>query len=485
MKMVLVALATLGPLVPFVILERQIAGSIGFPLDDSWIHLQFARNLAEGAGFSYNPGVPVAGSTAPLWTLLLAAGALVGGATPLMVKVVGTSITVAATLVTYRAALAWGAVPATAVGAAVGFAWAGSTAWGALSGMEVPLAELLVAASVLALAQGRDLLTALCSALAVLARPETILLIPLFLIARPPTVRRFVLFAGIVVLVLAPAVAFSVATVGRPIPATAVAKVEGGFLGWLAGIREPASVLWLGRPGSFTWEWLVWLAQTNWLLPLSVVAGLFLAGRPRTRPLAMPALALVAHPVGMALLAPYRGPSFQEGRYAMHLVPLALVVLAVSASALPERARRLAVLAYLVMALAALPRAAERYAWGVQNINAMQVQVGRWVAEHLPGSARLAVNDIGAIAFVSRRPIIDLMGLVTPDILPYRRDGEAGVGRYIAERCPDFVIVFPAWFPALTSRRDLLVPIYSVRLSRNEVAGAAEMVVYELRRCPA
>ena len=51
---------------------RQLAGVLGvaaFPLDDSWIHLHFARNLAEGAGFAYNPGVPVAGSTAPLWTL--------------------------------------------------------------------------------------------------------------------------------------------------------------------------------------------------------------------------------------------------------------------------------------------------------------------------------------------------------------------------------------------------------------------------------
>jgi len=45
---------------------RQIAGSIGvgaFPLDDSWIHMQFARNLAEGRGFAYNPGAPVSGST--------------------------------------------------------------------------------------------------------------------------------------------------------------------------------------------------------------------------------------------------------------------------------------------------------------------------------------------------------------------------------------------------------------------------------------
>jgi hypothetical protein len=37
----------------------------------------------------------------------------------------------------------------------------------------------------------------------------------------------------------------------------------------------------------------------------------------------------------------------------------------------------------------------------------------------------------------------------------------------------------------LTSRRDTLRPIYEVKLSHNVVAGAAEMVVYELTRCAA
>src|SRR4030095_4385759 len=75
-----VVAAALLPLALFIVRERQIAGAAGFPLDDSWIHLQFARNLAAGAGFSYNPGRPIAGSTAPLWTLLLGAGALVASA---------------------------------------------------------------------------------------------------------------------------------------------------------------------------------------------------------------------------------------------------------------------------------------------------------------------------------------------------------------------------------------------------------------------
>src|SRR5260370_32544312 len=56
----LVVVAAVLPLSLSLLREHAIAGAAGFPLDASWIHLQFARNLAEGAGFAYNPGVPVA-----------------------------------------------------------------------------------------------------------------------------------------------------------------------------------------------------------------------------------------------------------------------------------------------------------------------------------------------------------------------------------------------------------------------------------------
>jgi hypothetical protein len=184
----------------------------------------------------------------------------------------------------------------------------------------------------------------------------------------------------------------------------------------------------------------------------------------------------------MALLAPYRGPAFQEGRYSTHLLPVAAVVLAAALARGPRP--RPAVLAVpLVAGLLALAPAAERYAWGVQNINGMQVHLGRWLDTHTPRESTLAVNDIGAIAFFSRRPVLDLMGLVAPEIVPYRRAGEPGVMRYVAERCPDYVVIFPAWFPRLAAREDLLIRVYAVRLDRNEVSGSDEMVVYRLARC--
>ena len=49
-------------------------------------------------------------------------------------------------MLTRRAALAWGAPPGVAIVAGVALLWTGPIAWGALSGMEVTLAALLVAA---------------------------------------------------------------------------------------------------------------------------------------------------------------------------------------------------------------------------------------------------------------------------------------------------------------------------------------------------
>ncbi|MGH7277205.1 MAG: hypothetical protein ACREJG_00800, partial [Candidatus Rokuibacteriota bacterium] len=167
----------------------------------------------------------------------------------------------------------------------------------------------------------------------------------------------------------------------------------------------------------------------------------------------------------------------------LHLLPLAFIVLAVALGAAPGRVRRTLVIGSLALSVGLLPGAADRYAWGVQNIDAMQVHLGRWVDANLPRTARLAVNDIGAIAFFSRREVVDLMGLVTPEIVPYRRQGERGVLRYVTETCPDYVIVFPDWFPRLTAPSTLLEPVYRVRLERHAVAGGPEMVVYRLTRC--
>jgi len=471
----------------FLLREHQLAGVAGFPLDDSWIHFQFARNLAEGHGFSYNPDVPVAGSTAPLWTLTLGALFAVTGSHPLLAKLLGAAASLGAALLTGRLARAWTDDRVAGLLAAALAALSAPLLWGALSGMEVSLAALLVAAGVLAHTRGRELAAAVLLALAVLARPEAILVLGLTWAAGPPAPGRTPRYALAGVVIVGPWVAFNLVTGGTLLPATATAKIEGGLAGFLAGAREPAARTFFSRPWDFSKEWARWLWDVNGLLPFLIVIGLALLWWRGGRRLGLPATALLLQPLAMALLAPYRGPAFQEGRYAIHLLPLAFATAVLPVAAL-GRTRAIAGLAHLRRVLAAglaaaalvsLWPAATRYGWAVQNIEAMQVRLAQWVNAHAPLDARLALNDVGAIGYLSRRPVIDVMGLVTPAILPYKKDGENGVLRYLERACPDYLIVFPAWFPRLTAMGDRFTPVERVRLTLNTVAGAEEMVVYE------
>src|ERR1043165_7424208 len=58
----------------FYLISSEVIFRIGFPLDDTWIHLTYARNLAEHGEWAFRLGEHSSGSTSPLWTFLLSIG---------------------------------------------------------------------------------------------------------------------------------------------------------------------------------------------------------------------------------------------------------------------------------------------------------------------------------------------------------------------------------------------------------------------------
>ncbi|HEY4597226.1 MAG TPA: hypothetical protein VIJ02_12565, partial [Thermoanaerobaculia bacterium] len=170
----------------------RLKGGLGFPLDDSWIHLQFARNLAHGAGLSYNPGEFVTGSTAPLWTALLAVLFLLPGSVLLWAQLLGAVLYLAGIDATWRLSRELGlgeGLSALAAALTLATSW---LVWSALSGMEIPLFILLsLWGMILHLrerreraAPGRLPLSAGVLAVGALARPEGILLLALAFLDR-------------------------------------------------------------------------------------------------------------------------------------------------------------------------------------------------------------------------------------------------------------------------------------------------------------
>jgi len=113
------------------------SGELGFPLDDGWIHLQFARQLAAGEGLAFNPGRWVAGSTAPLWTALLSLGfAFPGGLAVVWSKLLGVAFFLLTVATSTALAAGLGLSSGRCRLAATLVAVTPWLAWAALSGME-------------------------------------------------------------------------------------------------------------------------------------------------------------------------------------------------------------------------------------------------------------------------------------------------------------------------------------------------------------
>jgi hypothetical protein len=78
------------------------------------------------------------------------------------------------------------------------------------------------------------------------------------------------------------------------------------------------------------------------------------------------------------------------------------------------------------------------------------VSTAKWIDANLENDAVIAAHDIGALGYFSQRKIIDLAGLITPDVIPFIRD-EDQLRIYLENEKPDYLVTFPSWYPGLTS----------------------------------
>ncbi len=499
----------------YAMAEWQGVGGWGFPLDDAWIHLQFARNLAAGDGLSFNAGEPSAGSTAPLWTLALALVTALQVNPVAGAKVVGALLLLGVGWLTLLLARAAGLRGHWPLAAGLITVATPRLLWASLSGMEVLLATVLVTAAAwrhLAALGGRLSTSApLLLGAATLARPECVLLLPLMVAEDghrrhwatgwwQPWVWRLVAFA----LLLGPWAWWNVHATGKPLPGTFYAKVGGyGLLGALADL-DPARVAravllnpWLQARelAAFAVEDGVLLAV---LLPFGLAAAWLPTGPAKVvpRPRLLVA-AVLTYPLARGLLAPFQGALFQHGRYAAHLVPMLTVLALLGAAALwrdlqargwpasPRwcRARWPAAWALLLaLELAGLmARDGRNYGRDVADIENLHVAMGRWVEAHAPPGAVVAANDIGALAYFGHRRVLDLVGLVTPAALAWRVPGEPAdraVLRYIEQEHPAMLVLLPNWYPELSRRQDLFTPVHEVAVRGSAIAGGDRLVAY-------
>jgi hypothetical protein len=501
-------LVALGACGGYLALELYyLEGELGFPLDDSFIHLQFARHLGAGEGLAYNAGERVAGSTAPLWTALLSLAFLLPGSPLAWAKLLGAMAHLATVDATWRLGRELGlGSPLSGLAAAfvAGTSW---LVWGALSGMEIPL---FTALSLWGMAlhvrerrtPERPPLSLGILALAVLARPEGALLLALAvadrllvlgraggeLVVVSPRWRELSAGIGLASLAVTPVLLFYTYLGGSPLPTTYATK---------AGYTVPGAprIAFLG-----TVVELFLQAQPAVTL-LAAGGAVLLVGRlggPRDRGL-LPLLWVIALPLAYGVLSA-RQASPLLGNFGRYLFPLFPVVVLLGVLALelagrevPRRLRcrslRVAWAFWLVgllalPTLAALVNGSGRYLQSVLNVEDGNGAMARWLAPRLPPEATLAVNDIGVFKYRLPNRVLDLAGIVTPEIHQHAQRSIEETGsphrgfREILEiHRPDYMVVFPHWFSRVVGFAEV-TPVVALRIPDNITLGEDEIVLY-------
>jgi hypothetical protein len=451
-----------------------IGGQTGFPLDDAWIHQTYARNLAASGQMAYVPGQTSAGSTSPLWTLLLAAGYglkvdyrlwtyLLGGLALALVAIYVARLSLHLWPDRTRLALAAGLLCA--------LEW--RLAWAAASGMET----LLFAALALALIDwtarhnrrpGADLVFGVLGGLLTVTRPEGLLLVGLAVITRWGNVGRneqpqlpvphsqhsaihilhsaFRILLGFLVPV-APAIWLNLQASGAVFPNTFYAKQQE------YAVYFSSLAVWLPRALDVFGSPLIG-AQVL-LLPgfaLQVVAALRRLRDRSSWTRALPLVWLFAHLLVYAVRLPV---TYQHGRYLIPIIPI-IVLFGLHGSAdLIERVgwgrfvRRTAIASLAAAALAFWIVGALAYRVDVNIIENELVASARWIDAHTPPDALIAAHDIGAIGYFARRQLLDLAGLISPEVIPIIRD-EAALLELMRSRGADYFAAPPGFYASLT-----------------------------------
>lgn len=447
--------ASLG--VGFFLLVSALTYRLGFPLDDAWIHLTYARNFALHGEWAFRLGAASAGSTSPLWTALLSAGYLLDlapyawtyclGWVVLSLTAIRAESVARAVLASYRSKIPW-------VGLFIVFAW--HLTWSATSGMETLLHGLIVLNVLGMLMENspRYLTLGLLAGLSVWVRPDGLTLLGPILFAAllwedtfkargKALIEIFIGFGILFVFYLL----FNLALSGTPMPSTFYAK------------QAEYGEYWLSRTLS---ERL-----TDYILPIVaspfvvLLPGLFLWIQKSVRERNWGTIAGLLWVFGYIAIYFMRLPAYQHGRYIVPTFPTLylLGMLGMIGYVTRQNSNRQIVLlwqASLAVLIVSFQWAGARQnALDVAFIETQMVQTAQWVNENLPSDARIAAHDIGAIGYFTKNPLIDLAGLITPEVVPFIRN-ETRLAEYLNAGKADYLVTFSEWYPQMVAGRTSL-----------------------------
>jgi hypothetical protein len=121
------------------------------------------------------------------------------------------------------------------------------------------------------------------------------------------------------------------------------------------------------------------------------------------------------------------------------------------------------------------------YAFDVGVINGEMVTVAKWIDTNLPEDALIAAHDIGAIGYFAERPLLDLAGLISPEVIETLAD-ERLLSDYVAASSADYLVTAPGWTYGILTERDLATLLFETAYQPTMDQGFNNMAVYRLER---
>ena len=423
------------------------------PSDESWIRMTYIRNFTDSFAFQFSQGEASTGVTSPLWIIINGLFAAVfgvsDGALSGISKILGVLFGILSAWMVYR--ITWQITRKRYFGVAAGAVLAVEPHFGfaAVSGTEVTLLAALSLAASWAYLRGRTRTAGGFAALAILARPEGVLLALLILgstlsrwmwrrdgelIQRRRDVQDVAWLTLPSIGIVALWVAYNWSITGNALPDSYLATTENLGLLPLSNLWN----VWLGYLHELPFmDGLAWVVG----LPL-VLLGIFAVVRRHSFsavPFAFFAFAMV-YAATVTFTRPDSAWLFDDRRHMDVAVPFLVVLLAIGTARawqlvwMWERVRkpqsdrerkavyvtaRVAAIALVVAPLAALPvrwdALTVEYSWTGRNSADVQIEMGRWLNENTPEDAVIGAVPSGAISFFAKREILDLSGKHTHD----------------------------------------------------------------------
>ncbi len=459
-----------------VVWSRPPAGvPVVYALDDAYIHMAMARNLAEHGVFGVTRHAFTASSSSPLWTLLLAAFFAVLGPRewlPLALNVVfAASLLVVADHVLRRHDVR---APARLL-ALIALVLFTPVAPLVLVGQEHLLHATLTLAFAGALASPPGPVLLALAPLLTATRYEGLFLVfmaCLVLAAR----RRFGLAAALGLAALVPPFVYGLVSIAHgwyalPNPVILKGALGEGLTGW----RRSALVPFLGG-------WAE-LARTPHLLALVVLAAVPLLARWRAPSSRAGTLLIVF--IGTTILHVQYARTGWFYRYEAYLVAFGIVAVAVALDGLGDRVRPVGLPAALASAAALVcavrgVRSHLETPGAVGNIYEQQIQMGRFLHRFYPGEA-VAANDIGAIDWLADLRVLDLWGLASREVAEAKLSGRyttAGIAELARAERVRVAVIYERWLEAAGGVPPDWVRAGRWRVARNVVLGDRTVAFY-------